>query len=203
MTTTRLNRCSWCGPDELYIKCHDTEWGRQVTDDKILFEFLILESAQAGLSWITILRRREGYRKLFAEFDVQKVAKFTETDVNRLVLDPAIIRHRGKIEAAIQNARIFIQIQQEFGSFYNYLYQFLPNNTRIENHRNSIKDVPVVSDEAIAIAKDLKKRGMIFLAAQYAMRICKQWEWSTITLIIVTLEISVLKSLLYRYLSSF
>ena len=165
MTTTPLNRCSWCGTDELYIKYHDTEWGRQVTDDKILFEFLILESAQAGLSWITILRRREGYRKLFAEFDVQKVAKFTETDVNRLVLDPSIIRHRGKIEAAIQNARIFIQIQQDFGSFYNYLYQFLPNNTRIENHRNSIKDVPVVSDEAIAIAKDLKKRGMIFFGS--------------------------------------
>lgn len=165
MTTTPLNRCPWCGTDELYVEYHDKEWGKQVTDDKILFEFLVLESAQAGLSWITILRRREGYRRLFADFDVHKVAEFTTADVDRIVSDPSIIRHRGKIEAAIQNAKIFIAIQQEFGSFYNYLYQFLPNNKRIVNVRNSMKDIPVETEESKAIAKDLKKRGVKFFGS--------------------------------------
>lgn len=163
--STTLTRCPWCGQDPLYVDYHDKEWGIQVTDDKILFEFLILESAQAGLSWYTILKRREGYRKLFADFDVEKVAQFTNEDVERIVLDPSIIRHRGKIEAAISNAKIFIAIQKEFGSFHAYLYQFLPNTQRIENKIATMKDIATESTESKAIAKDLKKRGVKFFGS--------------------------------------
>jgi DNA-3-methyladenine glycosylase I len=127
MTQNSLKRCRWCGTDELYIKYHDNEWGKPVFDDKILFEFLILEGAQAGLSWITILRRREGYRKAFANFDVQKVAAFTEADVERLMQDEGIIRNRLKINSSIKNAQLFIAIQQEFGSFADYIWAYLPN----------------------------------------------------------------------------
>jgi|SRR5690606_6465418 DNA-3-methyladenine glycosylase I len=162
-TTTK--RCPWCGEDPLYVDYHDKEWGKQVTDDKTLFEFLILESAQAGLSWYTILKRREGYRKLFADFDVEQVSQFTNDDVERIVLDESIIRHRGKIEAAINNAKIFIEIQKEFGSFYNYLYQFLPNQQRIENTIATMKDIVPESAESKAIAKDLKKRGVKFFGS--------------------------------------
>src|ERR1700743_638602 len=127
MATQELKRCSWSGTDELYIKYHDEEWGKVTHDDKKLFEFLILESAQAGLSWITILRRREGYRKAFAGFNVHKVAAFTDRDVERLMQDAAIIRNRGKITSAISNAKLFIDIQKEFGSFDKYLYSFMPD----------------------------------------------------------------------------
>lgn len=160
-----INRCGWCGTDPLYTAYHDKEWGKHVKDDKTLFEFMILESAQAGLSWITILRRREGYRKAFANFDVHQVARFTTEDVERLVQDQSIIRHRGKIESAIKNARIFIAIQQEFGSFYNYLYSFMPNNAPIVNNLTSLKDLPIESEQSKAIAKDLKKRGVKFFGS--------------------------------------
>lgn len=113
-------RCGWCGNDELYIKYHDEEWGRLVTDDKILFEFLILESAQAGLSWITILRKREGYRKAFHNFDAGEVAKMTAADVERLMQFDGIVKNRLKITSTITNAKLFLDIQKEFGSFYNY-----------------------------------------------------------------------------------
>lgn len=162
---TSKSRCAWCGNDALYTAYHDNEWGKQVRDDKTLFEFLILESAQAGLSWITILKRREGYKRLFADFDVNKVANFTTEDVERIVLDPSIIRHRGKIEASINNAKIFIAIQNEFGSFYKYLYQFMPNGVRKENNINNLKDVPAETEESKAIAKDLKKRGIKFFGS--------------------------------------
>src|SRR3954467_8979450 len=109
---TEIKRCSWCGTDELYMKYHDEEWGKEVHDDKILFEFLVLESAQAGLSWITILRRRENYRKAFANFDVHKVAAFTDKDVERLMQDVGIIRNRLKVVSSISNAKLFIQIQK-------------------------------------------------------------------------------------------
>ena len=165
MSSTNQNKCSWCGTDPLYVNYHDEEWGKQVMDDKTLFEFLVLESAQAGLSWFTILKRREGYRRLFADFDVQKVAEFTDADVEQIVQDPAIIRHRGKIEAAIRNAQIFMDIQKEFGSFYNYLYSFLPNKSRIKNQINSMKDILAETAESKAIAKDLKKRGMKFFGS--------------------------------------
>src|SRR6201996_7681021 len=134
--TNEIHRCKWPGTDELYIKYHDEEWGKEVHDDKILFEFLILESAQAGLSWITILRRREGYRKAFADFDVKKVAAFTEADVERLMQDAGIIRNRLKILAAINNAQLFLAVQKEFGSFDKYLYSFMPDGKPLINHSN-------------------------------------------------------------------
>lgn len=124
--TAEPKRCSWCGNDPLYIKYHDEEWGKPVYDDRILFEFLLLEGAQAGLSWITILRRREGYRKAFADFDVQQVAAFTATDFDRLMNDPGIIRNKLKINSAINNAKLFIGIQQESGSFSNYIWGLYP-----------------------------------------------------------------------------
>lgn len=160
-----INRCPWCGNDELYVKYHDEEWGKIVTDDKVLFEFLVLESAQAGLSWITILKRREGYRQLFADFDVQQVAAYNEEDIDRIVQDPAIIRHRGKIAATVTNAKIFMQIQTEFGSFYNYLYSFMPNGQTIVNNLTSLSEAQAISKESDAIAKDLKKRGVKFFGS--------------------------------------
>lgn len=158
--STEIKRCTWPGDtDELYIKYHDEEWGKPVHDDQKLFEFLILESAQAGLSWITILRRREGYRKAFADFDVQKVAKFTEKDVERLMQDTGIIRNRLKILASINNAQKFIEVQKEFGSFDKYLYSFMPDGKPIVNHSYQIPASTPISD---AISKDMKKRGFKF-----------------------------------------
>ncbi len=156
---TEIKRCSWCGTDPLYMKYHDEEWGKEVHDDKTLFEFLVLESAQAGLSWITILRRRENYRKAFADFDVQKVATFNEDDVARLLQDEGIIRNRLKINTTITNAQLFIQIQKEFGSFDRYLYNFMPDGKPIINHGNHLPASTPISD---AIAKDMKKRGFKF-----------------------------------------
>ena len=118
-------RCGWCGTDELYVKYHDQEWGNLVTDDKTLFEFLVLESAQAGLSWITILRKREGYRKAFCDFDVERVAQMTDEDVERLMHFEGIVKNRLKIKSTITNARQFLAIQKEFGSFYDYTLSFL------------------------------------------------------------------------------
>ena len=155
-------RCSWCGTDPLYVKYHDEEWGKPVFDDRILFEFLILESAQAGLSWITILRKRENYRKAFADFDVQKVAAFTLEDVDRLLQDSGIIRNRLKIAAAISNAGLFISIQNEFGSFSNYIWGFLPNKKQIINRWESQPDLPTRTDLSDKISGDMKKRGFKF-----------------------------------------
>jgi DNA-3-methyladenine glycosylase I len=159
LKTQDLIRCKWCGTDPLYTKYHDEEWGKEVHDDKTLFEFLILESAQAGLSWITILRRRENYRKAFADFDVQKVAAFEPEDAERLMQDVGIIRNRLKIQAAITNAQLFIAVQQEFGSFDKYLYGFMPNGKAIINQPTAIAASTPISD---AISKDMKKRGFKF-----------------------------------------
>jgi DNA-3-methyladenine glycosylase I len=155
-------RCAWCGTDPLYVKYHDEEWGKPVYDDKILFEFLILEGAQAGLSWITILRRREGYRKAFAGFDVKKVAAFTDEDRERLMNDPGIIRNRLKVNAAIRNAQLFIDIQKEFGSFADYIWGYLPDRKPVRNDIRSMKDIPVRTEISDAISKDMKKRGFKF-----------------------------------------
>jgi len=155
-------RCTWCGSDPLYIKYHDEEWGKPVYDDKTLFEFLILEGAQAGLSWITILRRRESYRKAFADFDVEKVAKFDEKDVERLMQDEGIIRNRLKVNGAITNAKLFIGIQQEFGSFSNYIWGFLPDKKPILNQVEKMGDVPARTEISDRISKDMKKRGFKF-----------------------------------------
>jgi DNA-3-methyladenine glycosylase I len=159
LPTDQIKRCSWCGTDELYVKYHDEEWGKVVHDDKILFEFLVLESAQAGLSWITILRRRENYRKAFADFDVHKVAAFTDEDVERLMQDAGIIRNRLKILATITNAQNFIKVQQEFGSFDKYLYSLMPDGKPINNYDNKLSASTPISD---AISKDMKKRGFKF-----------------------------------------
>jgi DNA-3-methyladenine glycosylase I len=159
---SKLTRCSWCGTDPIYIKYHDEEWGREVHDEQTLFEFLILEGAQAGLSWITILKRREGYRKAFANFDVKKVAKFTEKDVERLMNDEGIIRNRLKIESAINNAKRFIEVQKEFGSFDKYIWGFLPKGKPIINKRKGMGDIPARTELSDAISKDMKKRGFKF-----------------------------------------
>ena len=160
--THNIKRCSWPGTDELYIKYHDEEWGKITHDDKKLFEFLVLESAQAGLSWITILRRRDGYRKAFADFDVEKVAAFTAEDAARLMQDAGIIRNRLKISSTITNAQLFIQIQKEFGSFDKYLYSFMPDGKPIINHGNHLPASTPISD---AISKDMKKRGFKFFGS--------------------------------------
>ncbi|WP_101688920.1 DNA-3-methyladenine glycosylase I [Dysgonomonas massiliensis] len=156
------DNCGWCGTDELYVKYHTEEWGKLVTDDKTLFEFLVLESAQAGLSWITILRKREGYRKAFHNFDVEKVSQMTESDVERLMQFDGIIRNRLKIASTISNAKLFINIQKEFGSFYNYTLSFFPDGKPIVNNFKSLSEVPASSPESDAMSKDMKKRGFKF-----------------------------------------
>lgn len=161
----KLKRCFWCGDDPVYVRYHDEEWGREVNDDKTMFEFLILEGAQAGLSWITILKRRENYRKAFAGFDVKKVAKFTGKDVERLMNDSGIIRNRRKIESAITNAQLYLDIQKEFGSFCNYLKSFLPDGKPIINHWRDLREAPVTSEISDAISKDMKKRGFKFFGS--------------------------------------
>lgn len=161
LPTPNSKRCHWCGTDPLYVKYHDEEWGKPVYDDKILFEFLILEGAQAGLSWITILRRREGYKKAFLDFDVQKVASLTQADVEHLLQFEGIIRHRLKIESTIKNANLFIDVQKEFGSFANYIWGFMPDKKPIVNQFTN-GEFPVRSQISDAIAKDMKKRGFKF-----------------------------------------
>lgn len=175
-----INRCGWCGTDPLYQRYHDTEWGKPVNDDRILFEFLILESAQAGLSWITILRKRPHYKKAFSAFDPHQVAQYNETDLARLLEDKGIVRNRLKIQSAISNARTFLEIQKTFGSFQHYLYAFLPDNKPITNHYESLEDVPAQTPLSNRIAKDLKKKGMTFLVRQPVMHSCKPSAWSTI-----------------------
>lgn len=155
-------RCGWCAGHEIYVKYHDEEWGKLVKDDKTLFEFLVLESAQAGLSWLTILKKREGYRKAFHDFDVRKVALMNEADVERLVKFDGIIKNRLKIAATINNAKRFIAIQEEFGSFYNYTLSFFPDNQPIVNNPRSMGEIPASSPESDAMSGDMKKRGFKF-----------------------------------------
>lgn len=162
ISNTEVIRCGWVGNDPLYIKYHDDEWGTEVTDDKTMFEFLVLESAQAGLSWITILRKREGYKKAFAGFDAEKVAKFTDKDVERLINDEGIVRNKLKVKATISNARLFLDVQKEFGSFCNYMKSFLPEGKPIINHWKTLAEVPASTPLSDAISKDMKKRGFKF-----------------------------------------
>ena len=161
---TQIIRCSWCESDPIYIKYHDEEWGVPVHDDKKLFEFLILEGAQAGLSWITILKRREGYRKAFANYDAEKVARFTEKKIEKLLLDPGIIRNRLKVRAAVTNAQAFLKIQEEFGSFDKYSWQFV-GGKQIVNKCKTLKDIKATSKESDVFSKDLKKRGFKFVGS--------------------------------------
>ena len=157
-----ITRCGWCTGSPLYMKYHDEEWGKLVTNDEKMFEFLTLESAQAGLSWIIVLRKREGYRKAFANFDAKKVAQMTETDVEQLMQNPGIIRNRAKIKAAISNAKLFLELQKEFGSFCNYLTSFLPNGKPVINHWKTLSEVPAATPLSDAISLDMKKRGFKF-----------------------------------------
>lgn len=154
-------RCPWCLKTPEYIRYHDEEWGNPVHDDRIHFEFLILEGAQAGLSWETILKKREGYRRLFAEFDPQKVARFTEAKVEKLLQDPSIVRNRLKVNGAVTNAKLFLDIQKEFGSFDQYIWGFVDGKP-IVNHWKKLADIPATSKESDALSKDLKKRGFKF-----------------------------------------
>ncbi len=158
-----VKRCAWVTPgNAIYEKYHDTEWGVPVKDDQKLFEFLVLESAQAGLSWITVLKKRENYRKAFAGFDAKKVARFDEKKVEMLMLNAGIIRNRAKILAAINNAREFLKVQKEFGSFSNYIWDFVDHKP-IQNKICTLKDLAPVTPLAEKISKDLKKRGFKFL----------------------------------------
>jgi len=162
LTTPDSTRCQWCGTDSLYVKYHDEEWGKEIHDDRILFEFMVLESAQAGLSWITVLRKRENYRKAFAGFEPLKVAEFTAEDVERLLLDAGIIRNRQKIQAAINNAKYFLELQKEFGSFDKYMYSFMPDGKPIANSRKDLSAIPPSTEVSDAISKDMKIRGFKF-----------------------------------------
>ncbi|MBZ9687221.1 DNA-3-methyladenine glycosylase I [Clostridium estertheticum] len=157
-------RCDWCGNDPLYMKYHDEEWGVPVHEDRKHFEFLILESAQAGLSWITILRKRENYRKAYDDFDFNKVAQYDDEKVIELIQNEGIIRNKLKIAASINNAVMFIKIQEEFGSFDNYIWAFVDNKPLI-NQWDSIANVPATSDLSDKVSKDLKKRGFKFLGS--------------------------------------
>jgi len=163
---TRLEpvRCDWCKKDPLYVAYHDNEWGIPVRDDRLLFEFLVLEGAQAGLSWITILRKREAYRKAFSNFDAEKVARYDERKVETLLRNPGIVRNRLKIESAIKNARAFLAVRNDFGSFARYQWDFVGNRP-IQNRFRSIKNIPARTDVSDALSKDLKKRGFSFVGS--------------------------------------
>jgi DNA-3-methyladenine glycosylase I len=156
-----MNRCEWCKNDELYIKYHDTEWGVPVHEDKKHFEFLVLESAQAGLSWITILKKRENYRKAYDGFEPEIVAKYGEEKVQELLSNPGIIRNRKKIEASINNAKRFLEIQQEFGSFDKFIWSFVCN-TPIVGMYNSISEIPATSELSDQVWKEFKKEVLNF-----------------------------------------
>ena len=157
-------RCAWCGTDPLYMEYHDTEWGVPVYDDDKLFEFLILETFQAGLSWITILRKRENFRKAFDKFDYKKIAHYGEIKYNNLLQDAGIIRNKLKIRATISNARAFMEIQKEFGSFSNYIWAFTKGKP-IRNNHKSLTEVPATTELSDTISKDLKKRGFKFVGS--------------------------------------
>lgn len=159
-----MNRCPWCGNDELYVKYHDEEWGVPVHDDHKHFEFLVLESAQAGLSWITILKRRENYRKAYAGFDPLTVADYDKRKIQQLMNDEGIIRNYRKIEASINNARRFLEIQKEFGSFDSYIWRYVGNKPVI-NFWKTISEIPAKTELSDEISRDLKKRGFKFIGS--------------------------------------
>lgn len=164
ITLLTEQRCPWCTEDPDYIRYHDEEWGVPCYDDQKLFEFLILEGAQAGLSWITILKRREGYRNAFAGFNPGAVAQFTEQDVERLLRNKGIVRNRLKVKSAIKNARAFLEVQEEFGTFEQYIWSFV-NHTPVRNQWQTMSEVPVTTRESDAMSKDLKKRGFSFVGS--------------------------------------
>lgn len=165
MTEKRINRCTWVGSgNPLMLEYHDREWGVPVHDDPKHFEFLVLEAAQAGLSWSIVLKKREGYRRAFSQFDPWKVARYTQKRIEKLIADPSIIRNRLKIEAAVRNARAFLAIQDEFGSFDAYCWRFVDGRPRV-NRRKAMREIPATSHESDAFSKDLKQRGLSFVGS--------------------------------------
>ena len=160
--TKHQDRCSWCGEDALYVAYHDLEWGVPLHDDQKLFEFLILEGAQAGLSWLTILKKRDAYRKAYYKFNVKKVARFNSRSIERLINNAGIVRNRLKIEASIDNARAFLEVQEEFGSFDNFIWQYVDHQPR-QNRWRQLKDIPVSTNESTQMSKELQQRGFRFV----------------------------------------
>jgi DNA-3-methyladenine glycosylase I len=159
-----IKRCGWCNSSELYQKYHDEEWGVPVYDDETLFEFLLLETFQAGLSWITILNKRKNFRKAFDNFDYKKIADYSEDKIQDLLQDPGIIRNKLKVNSAVSNAQAFMKIQDEFGSFSKYIWGFVDGKP-IDNQRKSLKEVQATTPLSDAISKDLKKRGFKFVGS--------------------------------------
>lgn len=159
-----MTRCPWPANDELMIRYHDREWGTPVHDDRAHFEFLVLESAQAGLSWLTILRKREGYREAYRRFDPMRVARFTKRDVERLLRDPAIVRNRAKIASSINNAKRFLEVREEFGSFDRYLWRWVGGKP-VVNAWKELSQIPPRSELSDAVSSDLKMRGFTFVGS--------------------------------------
>jgi DNA-3-methyladenine glycosylase I len=161
----KIKRCEWAGETSLaYIEYHDKEWGVPVQDDRTQFEFLILEGAQAGLSWSTILNKRDGYRKNFADFDPQKVARFTQKRIEKILLDPGIVRNKLKVNSAVTNAKAFLDVQDEYDGFCYYIWQFVDGKPK-QNRFKSMAEMPATSDESDALSKDMKKRGFKFVGS--------------------------------------
>jgi DNA-3-methyladenine glycosylase I len=157
-------RCEWAGSNELYVKYHDEEWGVPSYDDQHLFEMLILEGAQAGLNWLTILKKREGYRKAFSNFDVLKISRYTQKKIDRLLQNPGIIRNKLKVNSTVTNAQAFLEIKKEFGSFSDYIWQFVEGKP-VQNKWKKQSDVPSLTQVSDAMSKDLKKRGFKFVGS--------------------------------------
>ncbi len=162
--TLSLKRCEWGNSDPLYIQYHDEEWGVPIHDDRTLFEFLCLEGAQAGLSWLTILKKRENYRKAFDHFDAKKIARYDHKKMAALLKDSGIVRNRLKIKAFVQNARAFLEIQNEFGSFDKYIWQFVGGKPKV-NRWKTLQEIPSHTPESDAMSKDLKQRGFTFVGS--------------------------------------
>ena len=157
-------RCGWCGEDPLYVEYHDKEWGVPVYDDKTMFEFLTLEAAQAGLSWITILRKREGYRKAFADFDAEKVARYSDAKMAKLLENPGIVRNKLKIAAAVNNAKLFLDAAEKHGTFCKFIWSFVDGRP-IKNKLKSLENIAATSRESDVISKELKKLGFKFVGS--------------------------------------
>ncbi|MEO5861546.1 MAG: DNA-3-methyladenine glycosylase I [Burkholderiales bacterium] len=164
LTSDKKTRCAWVGDDPLYVAYHDEEWGVPVHDDRVLFEFLILEGAQAGLSWITILKKRENYRRAFDDFDPRKIVCYDDAKIRSLLADPGIVRNRLKIAATIQNAKAFLTVQQEFGSFDAYVWQFVAGKPK-QNRCKTVAQIAAKTLECDALSKDLLKRGFKFVGS--------------------------------------
>ena len=164
MAAKKRIRCVWAGDDPLYVRYHDEEWGVPVHDDRVLFEFLILEGAQAGLSWITILRKREGYRRALDRFDPEKVARYRAARIRKLLADEGIVRNRLKIESAVRNAKAFLRVREEFGTFDRYLWEFVGGKP-IQNAWKTVKRIPARTAVSDALSKDLKRRGFNFVGS--------------------------------------